>query len=578
MNHPLFIVFGMSAEAARQGAQLNLPQVEGGITNGDAYAPKDSEEYDYIVEHARKHGMPVSPDTENPATRNFSEYPHLVVDNGMLVGANIPEGGVPGAKVRWLNSDTVFSAIERTGKAVQEMASKGTDMLGPKAGSSSFAQGRRRKGSPMSQIIVPEGMSKPAAAEELMRQHTAEMKEASYNRVFTGYYYKDVAVAVRKAIENTFGWLNSISTPGGFFSPDEPPMLLDVPVGVNADGSLVNDKGFFGRAAVAPWGHGSYVESFANSPFSAGVKAQARKKHEPQIEAFFSEVERVLREESIFKGKPVTIEYRDGREDEPDGIHMELFHLRTNPNIVLNSSTQGIFDVLVQADLAEAHKRIYLLTGSYGNGKTETCLTVGERAMRQGYAFFYVKTPEYLAEILVGAKRYLPAVVFLEDVDQIASGDRSGAINEILNTLDGTELKGCNVKVLFTTNHPDKLATALRRPGRIDHVIKFENPDKDAKREIIHRMLGAEPGFKDLDIDACVECLPDVEGAFIAEICKRVAQYGRTMGGLTHAIFKTTADSMRSHIELMKADVESKDKVGDALKTVFAAGGLGGNN
>lgn len=575
--HPLIMIGVMLAEAAmRSNSKVRLPRVDGGISEGDGYEPLDEEEYGFVVDHAMKCGLPVAPDTANPETRDFNTYPRLLMDRGMLVGTNIP---VDHPKVKWIKRDTVFNAIERTGKAVRDGLKAEEDMLEPGGGMGMLdgngvtlvqlsGSGSRAQKRGLSQIIVPDGMSKAAAAEELMRQHDADMKEASYTREFPGYYYKDVSVAVRRAIENTFGWLNSINTPGGMFSPDQPPVMLDVTVGVRSDGSAITDKGFFGRAAVAAWGHGSFVETFASEPFRAGVKAKARRMHEPHIQAFFSEVERLLRTESIFKGKPVTVEHREGNDDEPDGIHMEIFHLRTNPNIVLNEQTQGIFDVLVHADLAESNKRIYLLTGSYGNGKTETALTFGARAMDAGYAFFYVKSPEHVAQILVAAKRYLPAVVFLEDVDQIASGERSGAINEILNTLDGTELKGCNVKILFTTNHQDKLNTALRRPGRIDHVIQFENPNKDAKREIITRLLGKENGFGSLDVDACVELLPDVEGAFIAEICKRAAQYGRIKGGVTLPIFRATVHGMEGHIKLMKEEPLKESSLEQALKVV----------
>lgn len=574
MIHPIILIGMALAEAAmRNKSGVKLPAVEGGLSNGMGYKPEDHEEYDYIVDHAMQCGMPVAPPTAEKKTREHDEFPHLIVDRGMLVGAKI----VQESEITWMTRDQFFDAISKTGKACTEEASKPKtheQMFEPESGSrstaSQFGRGSNRDGL---QIIVPPGMSKAAAAEELMRQHDADMKEASYTRGFPGYYYKDVAVAVRKAIENTFGWLDSVKTPGGFFSPDAPPVLLDVTVSVNEDGSAVTEKGFFGRAAVSAWGYGSYVETDTSSPFSAGVKAKARKMHEPQIQLFFSEVERVLREESIFKGRAVTIEYRDGDGDddmENEGIHMEFLHLRTNPNIVLNENTQAIFDVLVEADLRGSSKRIYLLTGSYGNGKTETCLSLGKRAMERGYAFFYVKSPERVAEILVAAKRYLPAVVFLEDVDQIASGERSDAINEILNTLDGTELKGCNIKILFTTNHPDKLNTALRRPGRIDHVIKFENPNTKSRLEIIRRLLGNEPGFDALDLEECESQLPQAEGAFIAEICKRAAQYGRAAGGLTADIFKTTSDSMAGHIELMREEVRTESKVEDAVKTLLS--------
>lgn len=423
-------------------------------------------------------------------------------------------------------------------------------------------------------IVLPPGMQKLDAAEELIRQHEEDEKETQYSRTYKGYYYQDVLVAVKKACVEAFGWLDSRPTPG-FFGPT-PPRQIDVKVDERADGSAVVEQAYIGRIGVAPWGESAYLDTSISAPFAAGITAFAKKKHETSVQAFFDVVARILKEDSIYRNKAVLVSYSDPEkatpDGEPGGVRMEVTRVKPNPNIVLNEAATRVFEVLINADINSDAKRIYLFTGPYGNGKTETSLALGELARGRGYTFMYVKCPEQLAEVLVNAKRYMPAMVFMEDIDQIASGnERSAAINEILNTLDGTDLKGANLKMVFTTNHPDQLNVALRRPGRIDIVVEFNNPEAAAKREIVKKILGGVDGFDSVDLDKCVESLPDTQGAFIAEICKRAGQYADQMGGLTTDIFVASAESMRDHINLMHKEVEEPSTLADAAMVLGSA-------
>lgn len=409
-------------------------------------------------------------------------------------------------------------------------------------------------------ITIPVTMTKPQAAEELMRQHEEEQKISEYSRVFDGYYYEDVFVAIYKACERHFGWVNSQPTPGFFGS--EPPQILNITTQVNPDGSRVTSKAFSGRVIASTWDNAK-LDTFAQGRFIAGLVVSAKKMYENQITAFFDVVDTILREESIFKGKYVVVSHAGGQ------ITLSIDHANTSPNIVLNEDADMVVNTLIGSDLKGTKKRIYLFTGPYGNGKTETAVTVGVRAMKSGYTFMYVKEPSKLAEVLLSAKRYMPAVVFMEDIDQVAAGsERSDTINKVLNTLDGAELKGANIKVILTTNHANKLNEAMRRPGRIDIVVQFNNPDMVAKKEIITRMLNAEPGFRSMDLAVCVDKLPDTAGAFIAEICNRARQYGEASGGLTTEIFVSSAVSMQDHIKLMEQPISGGSKLEEAVTTL----------
>jgi hypothetical protein len=424
-------------------------------------------------------------------------------------------------------------------------------------------QGRR--------IQVPDGMTKLDAAHELVRQHEEEQKKSNYTREFKGYFWQDVLVAIRRATEHHFGWIDGRNTPPGMFTPSQPPRKLEVTVGFKKDGRAITESAFLGLFNIAPFGD-AQAATFAHGPFKCGLQVTARKMYEAQVNEYFAVIEKFLKEKSIFRGRAVMVKTVY---DEMLGEVMDFTMERVieNPNIVLNEGTERIYDVLLLSDLDDNGKRITLFTGSYGNGKTETALRLAVAAMEKGYTFFYVKEPKQLKDVLLATKVYLPAFVFMEDIDQVASGsERSQEINDILNTLDGAELKGHNIKVLFTTNHENRLNEALRRPGRIDNVVTFADPDKTAKAEIVRRLLGDLNGFDALDIELCVAKLPDVQGAFIAEICKRARKYSISKGEITTPIFLAASESMEDHIKLMSAPVQSNKKpLAEAVETLGKA-------
>ncbi len=544
-NQPPAIVMAIMHSILGGSPGNVLPPIPGGLKDGMGVRPADEEEYNLLIQHAIQHGVPVHPSIEDESDRDFEGYPKLMVVNGHLSATKAPDNA-KGAD--WVSRDDFFKAVAATSAALKKRE---------KAGKSKESKNG---------IVIPDGMSKLAAAQELERMHDEEMKVAEYRREFSQWYWQDVLVAARKAVEHTFGWLDLRETAGGFMRPAAPPKMVDVCCGIAEDGSRETERGLIGRVGAAPWGEDAYIDVVPMGPYNVHVVVRARKKNEDSVNELFDAVDRVLREESVFKGKALLAEWRSP-EDEPAGLHLEVTQLSVNPNIVLSEKNQGILDLLVKADLESNDKRIYLLKGAYGNGKTETAMSVAQQALGMGYTFFNAKTAGELPNILLAAKRYAPAMVFMEDVDAIASGEeRTEHLNEVLNTLDGMELKKANIKIVFTTNHPDRLNSALRRPGRIDLVMQFDNPDAKAKREIISRILGGVKGFKKLDLDGCVKALPDVGGSFVAEICKRAATYGA--GGITMDIFTTSIDSMLPQIEMFAETPASVNGLANAMDVI----------
>lgn len=68
-------------------------------------------------------------------------------------------------------------------------------------------------------------------------------------------------------------------------------------------------------------------------------------------------------------------------------------------------------------------------------------------------------------------------------------------LSDILNIIDGV-LETPGRILILTSNYPDKLDTALLRPGRIDFILNFKECDSDQLKEMFNHFYG-----RDLDYD-----------------------------------------------------------------------------
>lgn len=132
------------------------------------------------------------------------------------------------------------------------------------------------------------------------------------------------------------------------------------------------------------------------------------------------------------------------------------------------------------------------------------------------------------------AKSNSPCMVLFEDIDAIFNGRKNVAHEEgglsfdcFLNALDGVE-SASGILLFITTNNLDKIDPALgqpnggtisTRPGRIDRVIQFSNPDENGRKKIANRILNDFPQF----IDQIVKEGDHDTGAQFQERCSRLA-------------------------------------------------------
>lgn len=243
-------------------------------------------------------------------------------------------------------------------------------------------------------------------------------------------------------------------------------------------------------------------------------------------------------------------------------IEFQKMKVVKNKHIKLNDVVKFALKHFVYSCLGAPGKDIFLLTGNYGNGKTETALDlIYESSQEFGKTGIYIRDTNELQYVLTNFTKFDlldQTIFFAEDIDQIAStSERDDKMNGILNIIDGAMSKNSSFKLILTTNHEDRLNQALRRPGRIDVIIQFNSPDLSTTEEIIRSML---PNLENFDYSQASQYLYTVlkepSGSVIAQCCKRMTKLPeRNMES-----FKVCVDSMLGQVEFMRNELEVSPK------------------
>lgn len=155
-------------------------------------------------------------------------------------------------------------------------------------------------------------------------------------------------------------------------------------------------------------------------------------------------------------------------------------------------------------------RRGYLLHGPPGNGKSSVIRAMLSTTGISGFTLnpFRVFTDDdMMAAMFAEAAQSTPAVIVLEDLDRcfpVNKESESGcriSIQQLLNHLDGVGNQD-GIIVVATANNPCILdAAILRRPGRFDRVVGFQNPSADLRERYLCHMNAA---WRPEDLSECV--------------------------------------------------------------------------
>jgi transitional endoplasmic reticulum ATPase len=438
--------------------------------------------------------------------------------------------------------------------------------------------GVERKGD---KIVIPEGMSAATAMEWLKRKDAEENRTVAVQEDIDAYPL-DGAYALQRVLAEKYGWVDLVPTPG--FWGDDPPAMVGVEVERN-------------KSVQVPWGRirlpnvdGWIAPSvqMKNNRWSFRIVGEVKQKHSKEVNEIASATRNEIATRSIYRGKAIQVTF-------PDPKKGEKFNPGAGPKF-LDLSNTSEFAVIYSEDVREQvrtslftpientaacrqHKvplkRGILLEGPYGCGKTLTAYVTAKKAMDNGWTFLYLERMSDLAAALDFASQYQPCVIFAEDLDRTMEGeDRSVAMDDVLNTIDGIESKGRETIVVLTTNHVDRINQAMIRPGRLDAVISIQPPDAKAAQELIRMYAGPLLAANE-NLDAVGSRLRGQIPAVIREVVERSKLHaiGHTAAGeelqVTAKDLLGAAIGMLSHLKLLEPKPEDKrseiEKFGQVL-------------
>jgi len=196
---------------------------------------------------------------------------------------------------------------------------------------------------------------------------------------------------------------------------------------------------------------------------------------------------------------------------------------------------------LLQTEFFSAHgirpPRGILLCGPPGCGKTmiarglssEIKANFIELSGSEVFNPLYGESEKVLKEKFKEARDKTPAIILIDEIDSLG-GSRTAMRGELerrlvttlLTEMDGLRSLG-NVIVVATTNTPDVLDPALRRPGRFDYEIHIGVPDKKGRLDILEKKTKHMTISDNVDLHDIARRTHGFVGADLMLLCREAA-------------------------------------------------------
>ncbi len=415
----------------------------------------------------------------------------------------------------------------------------------------------------------PTNMSLDSAIQCLDMKRKAENEIMHFVDYIPGFPL-DVAVSFNIALGNLCGGnVHPVATPG-FFGPN-PPKMITVQTGV--DSRVQVPVGQFTMPSVLPPEYKVKVD-IGNAPdgkLAFVISGSAPRKYADVFASIAAETREVLKTSSIYRGKAITIAGNTVTFNNPPTF-IDTNKIKAS-ELVLNEDVESIvraslWNAIEYTDVCDKMKiplkRGILCEGPYGTGKSFISAVTAQICERHGWTFIHVPDPAGLAAALEFAKFYEPAVVFTEDIDRMVDLDRDDKANELLNILDGVTSKGARIITVLTSNHVERIAKAMLRPGRLDAVVRIGTPD-EASIERLLRMYGRGLIDEKEDLTSVRKELLGQIPASIREVVERAKLFAVPRYASTGKVTITAQDlhfvatGMQRHLALL-APTEDKAK------------------
>jgi len=369
----------------------------------------------------------------------------------------------------------------------------------------------------------------------------------------------DGAAAFNRAMKRVFGTTGIGKATFSMFFGKQPPQYRSIPAGPG------------GQTLQVPWGEVNF--SLLDATFVLGatqtdeygtvfqISVTAPKKHQARIEGFFAVIDDELVNGSIYKGRAITAHPEEPQFVDTSGIDPAKIIYR--PEVFEQLDVNLWAPMRYTEALRDAGiplKRAVLLEGPNGTGKTLAGLRTAQIAQENGWTFILVRAGDDPFGAMITARMYAPAVVWVEDLDVIASAGISAvegrkAIAKVLDTLDNIQAKGAEVMAGFTSNFADRLDKSVIRPGRLDAVVPVGDLDADGYERLVKVLVG-DLLAEDIDWVRVAAAYEGFLPAFAAEAAMRAVRYSITRNAGQPAAISTAdlvdaAFGMKAHLDLM---------------------------
>lgn len=224
-----------------------------------------------------------------------------------------------------------------------------------------------------------------------------------------------------------------------------------------------------------------------------------------------------------------------------------------------------------------------LVTGASGSGKAALVEVVAHEVgakLLQLWAPTLAATEsnaaaKQLVDTLARATREAPAVVLVVDVEALAPRENAGPLLPILLTAVRDTVRDGRAAVVCTTAHPERVATALREPGTLDHEVAIPLPDRAQRLRLLGVATRSLPLAEDVAFDEVAGRTPGFVAADVLALVREAGlraaarQREESSPTLSAADFDAALDVVRAtSMEGASLDIATLtlDDVGDMVE------------
>lgn len=355
---------------------------------------------------------------------------------------------------------------------------------------------------------------------DVTRYVTSQEEEVLVERTFE-YRPFDGAYATYNCLKEYFGYAQSKARQGAF--GPEPPQEITIPIGY-VNSQLVQETVPWGDMVLPGLPNSTLTLTQVKSPKGLLFRliARVRKADKVLVDGFFVVVQQYLEQHSIYRGKCFngSMEFFD-----TDKVRPELFVYSEE---VWAQAETNILSPLRDREVIKAEglslKRVTLLEGPFGTGKSGLGRSAAKIAVANNVtAILCTPGRDDPLELLQTAILYMPAFVFIEDIDIVAMQRDPEIVTRILDVFDGPSTKNLPITVVLTTNHVEQIHKGMMRSGRIDAVMHIGEMDRPGIEKLAHIVIGSKLA-DGIDFDAVYEASSGFMPAYVKEALERAVR------------------------------------------------------